>query len=166
MDPLWSETCWSTFKYFIVLIVSINYIMCISWIINCLSLMHGANMKIIFIVFTLFETSRHARSKLCPEHCVAQAKADAELCCPSLLLNSRWHIQTCESQKPALLCPAWAALPASQCTPGLSKGGTNISVTASHVCQWSGGLSVRFDCWGPSTCRAATAICVQFGSLV
>jgi len=41
---------------------------------------------------------------------VAQAKADAELCCPALPLNSRWHIQTCESQKPALLCLAWAAL--------------------------------------------------------
>jgi len=26
MDPLWSETCWSTFKYFIILIVSTNYI--------------------------------------------------------------------------------------------------------------------------------------------
>jgi len=41
---------------------------------------------------------------------VAQAKADVELCCPALPLNSRWHIQTCETQKPALLCPAWAAL--------------------------------------------------------
>ena len=26
MDPLWSETCRSTFKYFIILIVSTNYI--------------------------------------------------------------------------------------------------------------------------------------------
>ena len=58
-------------------------------------------------------------AKLCPEHCVAHAKADTELCCPVLPLNSRWHIQTCESQKPALLCPAWAALPASQCAPYL-----------------------------------------------
>jgi len=41
---------------------------------------------------------------------VAQAKADVELCCPALPLNSRRHIQKCESQKPALLCPAWAAL--------------------------------------------------------
>jgi len=36
MDPLWSETCWSTFKYFIILIVSTYYILCISWIIKCL----------------------------------------------------------------------------------------------------------------------------------
>jgi len=36
MDPLWSETFWSTFKYFIILIVSTNYILCISWIIKCL----------------------------------------------------------------------------------------------------------------------------------
>ena len=43
--------------------------------------MHGANMKIIFITFTLFKTSRHVRSKLCPEHCLTQAKADVELCC-------------------------------------------------------------------------------------
>jgi len=35
MDPLWSETCWSTFKYFIILIVSTYYILCISWIIKC-----------------------------------------------------------------------------------------------------------------------------------
>jgi len=34
MDPLWSETCWSTFKYFIILILSTYYILCISWIIN------------------------------------------------------------------------------------------------------------------------------------
>ena len=26
MDPLWSETCWSTFNYFITLIISMNYI--------------------------------------------------------------------------------------------------------------------------------------------
>ena len=36
MDPLRSETCWSTFKYFIILIVSTYYILCISWIIKCL----------------------------------------------------------------------------------------------------------------------------------
>jgi len=38
MDPLWSETCWCTFKYFIILIVSTYYTLCISWIIKCLSL--------------------------------------------------------------------------------------------------------------------------------
>jgi len=36
MDPLWSETCRSTFKYFIILIVSTYYILFISWIIKCL----------------------------------------------------------------------------------------------------------------------------------
>jgi len=36
MDPLWSETCWSTFKYFIILIVSTYYILCLSWIMKCL----------------------------------------------------------------------------------------------------------------------------------
>ena len=35
MVPLLSETCWSTFKYFIILILS-TYILCISWIIKCL----------------------------------------------------------------------------------------------------------------------------------
>jgi len=35
-DPLWSETCWSTSKYFIILIVSTYYILCISWTIKCL----------------------------------------------------------------------------------------------------------------------------------
>jgi len=37
MDPLWSETWCSTFKYFIILIVSTNYILCICWIIKCLT---------------------------------------------------------------------------------------------------------------------------------
>ena len=36
MDLLWSETFWSTFKYFIILIVSTYYILCISWILKCL----------------------------------------------------------------------------------------------------------------------------------
>ena len=36
MEPLWSETCWSTFKYFIILIVSMCYILCITWIVKCL----------------------------------------------------------------------------------------------------------------------------------
>jgi len=35
MVPLWSETCWSTFKYSIILIVSTNYIFYISWIMKC-----------------------------------------------------------------------------------------------------------------------------------
>ena len=30
------QSCWSTFKYFIILIVSANYIVCISWKIKCL----------------------------------------------------------------------------------------------------------------------------------
>jgi hypothetical protein len=30
------QSCWSTFKYFIILIVSTYYILCISWIIKCL----------------------------------------------------------------------------------------------------------------------------------
>ena len=38
MDPLWSEICWSTFKYFVILIVSTYYILCISWIKKCLSI--------------------------------------------------------------------------------------------------------------------------------
>ena len=36
MDPLWSETFWSTFKYFIILIVFTCCILCVSWIIKCL----------------------------------------------------------------------------------------------------------------------------------
>jgi len=56
MDPLWSETCRSTFKYFIILIVSANHILCIGWIIKCLSLMHGANMKTVLTVYTLLLT--------------------------------------------------------------------------------------------------------------
>ena len=47
MDALWSETCWSTFKYFIILVVSIYYILCISWmIIKCL--MYQTNEQFVF----------------------------------------------------------------------------------------------------------------------
>ena len=35
MGPLWSETCWSNFRYFIILIVSIYHILCIGWIMKC-----------------------------------------------------------------------------------------------------------------------------------
>jgi len=47
MDPLWSETCWSTFKYFIILIVSTYYILCISWIVKCLTWSYVCYVNII-----------------------------------------------------------------------------------------------------------------------
>ena len=37
MDPVWSETCRSTIKYFIILIVSTCYILCTDWIAKCLT---------------------------------------------------------------------------------------------------------------------------------
>jgi hypothetical protein len=52
MDPVWSETCWSTFKYFIILIVSTNYILCISWIMKCLIRLVKVFCQISFIRFT------------------------------------------------------------------------------------------------------------------
>jgi len=59
MDPLWSETCWSTFKYFIILIVSTYYILCISWIIKCL--MYQANELFVFRRVRKTETQLKAR---------------------------------------------------------------------------------------------------------
>ena len=41
---LWSETCWSTFKYFIILIVSTYYILCISWIVKCLMYLYSSHV--------------------------------------------------------------------------------------------------------------------------
>jgi len=49
MDRLWSETCWSTFKYFIILIVSTYYILCISWIIKCL-------IPVRYLLFKIFKS--------------------------------------------------------------------------------------------------------------
>jgi len=70
MDPLWYETCWSAFKYFIILIVPTNYILCISWIIKCLKawnflILFGlkesglpfTRLKFLTWVFTLFRYS-------------------------------------------------------------------------------------------------------------
>ena len=46
-----------------ILHVSINYILCISWIVKCLSLMHGANMKKHIFLYTLpFQTYTRAHS--------------------------------------------------------------------------------------------------------
>jgi len=44
MDPLWSETCCSTFKYFIILSVSTYYIMRISWI-NIVFIYHWCTVQ-------------------------------------------------------------------------------------------------------------------------
>jgi hypothetical protein len=87
------------------------------------------------ILFVLLRTSKHADSKLCPEHCEEQAKAVVELCGPALLLKSRRHIQTTESQNPALLCTAWAALHAYQCTPGLHFNELRYLSNIFHVVQ-------------------------------
>jgi len=46
MDPLWPETCWNTFKYFIISIVSTYYILCISWTVKCLILIFEDFWKI------------------------------------------------------------------------------------------------------------------------
>jgi hypothetical protein len=49
----------------------------------------------------------------------------------------------------------------------LSKDGMIISVTATNVCLISFGvLSVTCECSGPPMFRAATTICLEFGSLV
>ena len=55
MDPLWSETCWSTFKYFIILIVSTYFILCISWLIKCLIIIdaNSSNLKIVNVIISL-----------------------------------------------------------------------------------------------------------------
>jgi len=47
MDPLWSETCWSAFKYFIILIVSTIYVIVHKLDNIYMLMMHGANVKII-----------------------------------------------------------------------------------------------------------------------
>jgi len=68
MDPLWSETCWSTFKYFIILIIYTYYILCISWIIKCFIITDARRkhediqtVNIIFIgpcIIVIFENKR------------------------------------------------------------------------------------------------------------
>ena len=52
MDPLWSETCWSTFKYFIILIVSTYNIWCIMWEIKCLIIIDARCKHEAIILFT------------------------------------------------------------------------------------------------------------------
>jgi len=58
MDPLWSETCWSTFKNFIILIVSTYYILCISWTVKCLVIIdarckHEYSKQQVFLPITI-----------------------------------------------------------------------------------------------------------------
>ena len=55
MDPLWSETCRSTFKYFIILIVSTNYIFehKLDNKIVYMLMTYGGNMKNVFFYLYL-----------------------------------------------------------------------------------------------------------------
>ena len=92
MDPLWSEICWSNFiyfKYFILLIVSTNYVyvcvhvracacvcvraracvcVCVSVCVQMLdklfrsSMMHDTSMKLLFLLADLYAALRTNRS--------------------------------------------------------------------------------------------------------
>jgi len=53
MVPLLSETCWGTFKYFITLIVSTYYILCIGWIIHCLIIIDARSEHEDYVVIFL-----------------------------------------------------------------------------------------------------------------
>ena len=46
----------------ITLIVSIDYILCISWIIKCLSLMHGVNMEKADVMFSVGSKDKHDKN--------------------------------------------------------------------------------------------------------
>jgi hypothetical protein len=52
MVPLLSETCWSAFKYLVILIVSTYYILCIGWKIKCLITMDNKFQKSFFVPVT------------------------------------------------------------------------------------------------------------------
>ena len=59
MDPLWSKTCWSTFKYFIILIVSTNCI-----------LVHQLDNKVFesyFILKNWVISGKHNCSRCCQQ---------------------------------------------------------------------------------------------------
>jgi len=64
MDPLWSETCWSTFKYFIIVTVSTYYILCISWVIKCLITLalHFSTRKSWSCRCSIFQIKTHSTS--------------------------------------------------------------------------------------------------------
>jgi len=91
---------------------------------------------------------------------VVQAKADVELCCPALPLNSSWHIQTCESQKPALLCPAWAAL---QNCEAQAKADAELCCPPSQLAQTYWNVWITENCIAlPSMgCVACVSLCAR-----
>ena len=105
-------------------------------------------------------------SKLCPEHCLEEAKADVELCCRALPLNSRCRYQTRESQKPEL--PPLRGLrflrlnvrPASMCAHTVSH---SVSRAASPCpalpCRASACVSV---CSRPMSCVPASRMNPRF----
>ena len=64
MDPLWSETCWSTFKYFIILIVSTYYILCISWLIKSSIKLHVTLLNKYFLAHLV--SKKHLLVSSCP----------------------------------------------------------------------------------------------------
>jgi len=68
MDPLCSETCWSTFKYFTILIVSIYYTLCIGWIKKFLIII-DARCKHEDYTPTCFDTFVSSSDSLQPMPC-------------------------------------------------------------------------------------------------
>ena len=71
MDPLWSETCWNTFKYFIILIVSTYCILCISWIIKFVTSSYVYYVNIIiksaFVITTKSPQYHHLITTISPQ---------------------------------------------------------------------------------------------------
>jgi hypothetical protein len=80
----------------------------------------------LFFIITLFKTSQHARSKLCPEHYEAQAKADVELCCRTLPCPTTQLALTYPNVRITENC---AAMPCVGCV-------ACFSITASAHTQW------------------------------
>jgi hypothetical protein len=60
MGPLWSETCWSTFKYFIILIVSAYCILCVGWVVKCLLTHTHTHSHTHSLTHTLTRTLTHS----------------------------------------------------------------------------------------------------------
>jgi len=84
MNSLWSETCWNTFKYFIILIVSTYYILCISWIINCL-------INIIFFRI-MTPSSLVIRSKRFGGNYLLHLHGILSTCYSNTLVYSSWNV--------------------------------------------------------------------------
>ena len=135
MDPLWSGTCWSSFKYFIILIISTYYILCIIWIIKCLKAFEWRPIRVTQTAIALGDT-----------------------CIPTAIWS--WQLKSAWPPVNVVLhfCPAFAPLSRWLIFQSCTK--TQLVTKYTAAAQWYGLHLVLASSWSVCSCGlAGTSSC-------